>query len=290
MLGAGASCPQYPTGEQLVTAIRDDLKKTAGSFYQTLKQTGCDPTTLDELRASLGGVLSIDVFLSHHKADNPDLYKAGKRAIAATLLVREDPTVLEQSWYKYLWHALIGINRTHEFFSNEVRIITYNYDRSLEQFLFNMSKQFYPKRPDDGHKNMLACVPILHLHGMIGPEDRPYTPTISDPRVVMGAANDIHLYTDSEIEKAEPFRKAQVHLQEAQRVYFLGFGFDPINLDRLGRKRWKACTEIVGTCYGVGTNRQKQLKELLKGEIESVELHNCDCMKFAQNFIPQLAY
>jgi hypothetical protein len=78
---------------------------------------------------------------------------------------------LKWGWYRYLWERLI--DDTGKDFKklkqNRIKIITFNYDRSLETFLFKAIKARYNLHD---HENDIASffdeIPIQHVHGKLG--------------------------------------------------------------------------------------------------------------------------
>ena len=78
------------------------------------------------------GKVTIDAFLEHR--DN--FVEIGKAAIAACLIKYERAEMFDASrcWYPYLFNKM---NTTFDEFSeNRLAFVTFNYDRSLEAFLF----------------------------------------------------------------------------------------------------------------------------------------------------------
>lgn len=75
---------------------------------------------------------------------------------------------------------------------------------------------------------------------------------------------------DSErrIEDSEEFKEAHKLIESAQRIYFLGFGFDEINLGRLdvNLMRVKA---LIGTAYGLEASKQRWVKQYFQDRAHS---------------------
>ena len=137
ILGAGASVPfGFPTGftllqkvlmlthpESLVNGIRN---------FAFLK---CEQKEIvrfhDELLKS--GQESVDSFLEFR----PEFIPIGKTAIALTLITCENENTLfnpnEENWYRYLFNRIT--TAFDDVARNELSILTFNYDRSLEHFL-----------------------------------------------------------------------------------------------------------------------------------------------------------
>ena len=84
------------------------------------------------------------------------------------------------------------------------------------------------------------------------PEDR-----LSDIRIASKNIRIIHEYVDVD---ADPeFQKAHQLLSRAERLIFLGFGYDKTNLERLQvPNSWVPCT-IFGSCYKLSENERTNL-------------------------------
>lgn len=136
ILGAGASKPYgYPLGWELrerILALPDDcelfpkLDHAPNEFIQFKKALAESPAE------------SIDAFLEHRD----EFTRIGKHAIAAELLKCEQRERLydpgnEDDWYRYLFNRMTAGVRFDHFLQNEVSFVTFNYDRSLEEYLFN---------------------------------------------------------------------------------------------------------------------------------------------------------
>src|SRR5438094_371000 len=144
VLGAGASKPfRFPTGielsEQLVSYLRPGHEA-----YNNLVTAGYSEHQIVEFRDSfyLSGKNSVDAFLEHRS----DYMQIGKAATAAVLIPYENESVLfryDEGWLRYLYNHL---NTSFEDFGeNQLSIITFNYDRTVEHFLFTALKNIYRK-------------------------------------------------------------------------------------------------------------------------------------------------
>ncbi len=72
-------------------------------------------------------------------------------------------------WYKYLWKQLQlrTEGKFEKLLKNEVTFLTFNYDRSLEFFLFNAIKSAYGLTESDV-ASFFETVQIKHLYGELG--------------------------------------------------------------------------------------------------------------------------
>ncbi len=188
VLGAGASREfGYPSGLELCELLAaPDLSGGRTGPLATL--VSCRYAER-EVRAfaealRLSGRLSVDAFLEHR----PEFLKIGKAAIAAALIPAENRFWLfrrvegRQSLYDYIWAKLNA--KPNDFDRNQVAFITFNYDRSLEEYLTVAMQNSYGLTATEVAK-LLTAVPIYHVHGTLGAhpafshdQTRPYATSI----------------------------------------------------------------------------------------------------------------
>ena len=262
VLGAGASCPfDLPSGKELFDSICTELEiPELSDLGRLLISCGFPPRDLKEFARCLlySGLSSIDQFLEHQAAGWVEL---GKHAIAASLLPREKAdllirdTVHKPNWLKTLFRCINGPVESFE--QNKLTIITYNYDRSVEHFLFTSLKSIY--NLDEARcASAIQKIPVVHLHGQLSPIiGKPgtivgYGEEISTLRV-QGCAKNIRIIHESAEGIAE-FDQAHKAIQDAEIIAFLGFGYNKTNLDRLlppnirpGRR-----PDVFASVYGFG--------------------------------------
>ncbi len=252
IFGAGVSCDyKYPSGNKLI----DDIYKLYGNVYfmKVSNQIGYSDELLHSFCSELvsSQLLSIDSFLEK-RAEFIDI---GKIAIAYCLSQYESDEMLYDSdlrlngCYRYLYDKMGPCLLWNQLIDNDLSIITFNYDRSLEYFLYNAIKHTY--RPtDENISNFFQNFRIIHVHGSLGPflgegdNVRPYK-----------SINVVEAYEDSVIREkvihqlvtssknikiiseghssSDEFRLAKDILIKADRVIFLGFGYHQTNLKRL---------------------------------------------------------
>jgi hypothetical protein len=167
----------------------------------------------------------------------------GKAAIAATLIPRENPDAvvsvgIKDHWYRAVWEAMIYEAPSAAYLgNNRVRFVTFNYDRSLEFFLHEATKHTFGI-DDKAAMEQWKKIGILHVYGHLGefhyePSDgrRLYNPAASPEAIKIAAAA---LKVVPEARTDDPFALARAWFGEAERICFLGFGFDSLNMKRLG--------------------------------------------------------
>jgi hypothetical protein len=307
VLGAGASKPYgFPTGDELrqkilMLASQGECRKMlAGTF--NYRSDMIDTFRSDYLRTPI----SIDAFLEK-RYDYMDL---GKTLIAMALLPcehsyqifekwiqpphpqehpREKPT---GSWYELLYNSLITDTTFKTFSNNKLSIITFNYDRSLEYFLYESLRPLYKSdfKEQAEFINILNTVQIVHVYGNLGLlpwEDRDskveYSPDISASKLLL-AQNNITLLSEGQHCKKTQKNLTAAHklINGAKNIYFLGFGYHTENLKRLDTVSYASeqLLTLAGTHKGLDVTKYNKAKEILKTRDIRMEWVDCDVYDF----------
>lgn len=270
ILGAGASIPLgFPSGRQLVTKVVEGLRKPTAQLFQLLVACGFDPTHITLFRDALATSArsSVDVFLEYRST----FVKVGKTAIAALITPFEDEAKLyssERNWYEYFFNHL-GPSRD-DVAQSEVSIVTFNYDRSLEHYLFNALRNSFDLSTDQALKHFdhgtsasmyEHAIPIVHVYGKLGdlpyvvagPHARTYqSPDAANlPAVALAVRDSIMIMHEGGPGNLALGRAAQL-VGEADVICFLGFGYSTANLERLHLDRRKPDARVWGSAYDVG--------------------------------------
>lgn len=244
VLGAGASKPYgFPSGYEL-----RQLLCNPSNIRGLQNFGGSDDAVTAFSEAFLkSGMPSIDTFLARRGEHKVGRYgvtyaEVGKDAIAYCLIQRERPDLLHMAsddhWYQYLWSFMA--DSLESFGANKLRIITFNYDRSLEYYLLTALQHTFGLTAQEAAQH-LQKIPILHVYGQLamlpelpknGYETRRYHSDVSNPAYITVAARGIRVI-DERRNDDEIFEEAYSYLRDAERICFLGFGFDPINVRRL---------------------------------------------------------
>lgn len=239
VLGAGASMPYgMPSGAELRSIICRD--RWLANQLQELFGIGAHEVSDFTNTFLMSSVASIDAFLA--KRDN--FTQIGKLSIATILCLREYQNAvaindIEDNWYHHLWQSLIdGATTPAAFAQNNIRFITFNYDRSLEFFIHQAIKNTFGVSDDEALR-VLSKIGILHVYGTLGefhykpvPGARPYSHDVS-PMQIRIAADGIKIIPEARSDE-KTFETARKWLYESENIGFLGFGFDALNVERLG--------------------------------------------------------
>jgi hypothetical protein len=193
------------------------------------------------------GMASIDAFLAR-RGDHEEIpggktfSQIGKAAIAFSLIRCENyhrlfDFEIQDNWYQYLWQ-FIG-DSLEDLERNRLSVITFNYDRSLEMYLLVAIQHAFGVSKDEAARH-LKKIPIIHVYGQIGElmeasdsgsNWREYAPDPSSRNIAIGA-DGIKVIAEHR-EDGPEFARAHAAISSADRLCFLGFGFDPVNVRRL---------------------------------------------------------
>ncbi|KKM23054.1 hypothetical protein LCGC14_1619050 [marine sediment metagenome] len=280
ILGAGASIDfGYPPGKLLYKSIVGELGNPRCKFCQFLREARFSDDEMRQFGESLrySGLDSVDAFLEHRA----EFTKIGKAAIAEVLIRKEatrdlfgDP--LNGNWYKYLFQRLD--TSFDQFGNNKLGVVTFNYDRSLEQFLCVALQNRHGKGERDCAEQ-LSRIPIVHVHGVLGglpwqqnlPYRREYAPeaTTRDKRQSADMLKIIHEGTDEDA----AFREARELLAGATHIYFLGFGYNPTNIRRLQLHGLPGGHTIRGSTRGLTEDECNDAEQAMSEGMPGNRLH-----------------
>jgi len=233
VVGAGASAPYgMPTG----AGLRDQVLRSIGSLWLVSEDGRLPSSEIEQFKTDLStsGFASVDAFLEWR----PKWAEVGKTAMAAVLLAGEQRARQElfpphgrvrDRWLEALW-SRIGAPTWKEVVQRPLGIVTFNYDRLVEHYLCSVAKTRFGVEP----ATVLKWCPVVHVHGSLGHYDsrllntvRPGSAEIAD---AARAIKIVHETGDGE-PQVEIARRL---VDDAHRVLFLGFGYNPTNLARIG--------------------------------------------------------
>lgn len=300
VLGAGASVDYaYPSAAQL----RDDITGRAQDFHdhqrnqkmqERLSKIGWEEDQIGEFTAALlrSGKPSVDAFLEGRRV----FRTIGKQAIAAVLMSYENEMELyrvadPKRWYDYLWDRIDG--GAEGFLRPPAAIVTFNYDRSLEQYLGMALKDSYELSDREVEKR-LQSLNIIHVHGTLGQPPflhlgaKRYGGRVGTVDVVHAAEMIKIVDKDTDVAADPDFSRARAELDEANIVCFLGFGYLDANIQRLDLPKILPKTDrVFGTVYDLLPNEIKSAETRLgmNGSLPRVSDHeDYDCLKYLRRF------
>jgi hypothetical protein len=188
--------------------------------------------------------VSIDLFLSRRK---DDFEAIGKLAIATAILMCERALHVNENWYQWLLERLIRDGPELE--SEKLYIVTFNYDRSFEFFLWRAFRAAFKLSNADTDK-MLRHIEIVHVYGDVGPlfgtpeEVVPF----GEPLRAREASRWINVVAPNALPSTT--KRVREIVSECERICFLGFGFWRENVDVLGLEI-TARKNVFASCFGL---------------------------------------
>jgi len=265
VLGAGASAPYgFPTGRKLLLDICASLVNEGTPLSLALSSCGYPRDQQKAFRDALHMSMlpSVDAFLEYRS----EFLEIGKAILSCALIPYEklDPIhnrTSKMNWYEYLFSKILPTWNVSDL---KLSFVTFNYDRSLEEFLFNALTHAFGGDVADIRK-LLGYIPIVHVYGQLGQYPgivegvgRAYSQTV-DRDIVSRCVSEIKIvHEDAETPQ---LNKARELLLKAKTICFLGFGYLEINLERICP--WKTekisdHTELFGSALGlIGAERTK---------------------------------
>jgi hypothetical protein len=277
VLGAGASIPfGFPSGPRLTKEIIDNLAADSPLRRQMYTAFGDQKVNTFQNALKLSDHRSIDAFLEHRS----EFFDVGKGAIACALLPCEKRANLftgGASWYGYL---LDRLPMRFEELKDRLAVVTFNYDRTLRYYLLNAISNRYNLPVVEAAK-WLEYLPIIHVYGSLGElpiENLVGGPTAvafgeePSPTTIQRSIGQLRIMHDRE--ESNPWLdKAHGLLRRAERVIFLGFGYDPTNLKRLLRYGPTEVQAFIGSAHDM-TDAEARLVER--------RLKECGCKSTSQ--------
>lgn len=238
--------------------------------------------------------LSIDNYLHTH-SDNSRIVQIGKLAIARCILAAEAKSELFvrggtiinfhnlHSKYRMLkkspsWHNLLfkmltenvkGNNLSHIF--KDVCIITFNYDRCIEQYLTHAFAQFIGM-PINQARDLVSGLEIIHPYGVVGDYFGSYRTEFGsdlDHLRLVEVVNKIRTFTE-QITDDDMMDVLNERLTEAHNVVFLGFSFGDMNIKLLQASGERVKKNIVGSALNISPSNlsliEAEVRKALKLE------------------------
>jgi hypothetical protein len=301
---SGRSVPYgYPAGQALIDEIISDILDKGTNIYKDLVAVGHPSDALADFAYCLEQSLtpSIDYFLEQRS----EFLEIGKAAIARILMQREHDQPLpgrgDSRWYRYLAQQMMeGAEGLSVVAQNRLRIVTFNYDRSLDESLFRALSTSYGTEVDEVVE-VLQQIPIVHLHGIIG--RLPWQPSISgwavrrygemgdDPAKVglhlKAASEMIQIIHEVDPPPHSPWTEALAALEESERVVIMGFGFLQKNVERLRLADLMDTGRLIrASSYRLTQNQiDSRIKPLLNGA-RGMKFFDHECIDFLKSAVP----
>lgn len=172
---------------------------------------------------------------------------------------------------------------------NNVSVISFNYDRSLEHYLAHSIQIFYGITYNHAVE-IVNTLRLVHPYGTVGPwhgadGHHEFGDRVDDPAKMLELSERIQTFTET-CEHADTLRKI---VSEAEVLVFLGFGYIPENVLLLGPSNIRSTVRIYGTAFGVSEPNRKATSVTLRQFLSSaqllpVELADQKCAPFLDDF------
>lgn len=303
----------YQNAEKFDQSAKDAKRNEIGQFIKAFKDSN---------------IKSIDLFM----ANNPKLANIGKYIIAFEIFraerescfgeylkrkkeqlenVQQDITKKKyirgnsgfqgEDWYFYLYNriveGLIGNDALPDFSDDKISFITFNYDRSLEQFFYESLSYLFSEVPKDRIIQTLKQLKMLHVYGQIASlkwqnaNDYVEYKSQTDESLLQHAVNNVKTIYE---EKQNPeLIEAQNLIKKSEQMFFLGFGYAPENMEVLGLPSIIPQTCLVyGTAFGANDKEVKRIhKRIINGDTTDSKaarrkvIESTDCLELLRNYL-----
>jgi hypothetical protein len=305
VLGAGASFEVgMPTGKILKKNIGsslsfesdnfgslsggdDQLRQAVINLSQLQKKKNELPDYLKAAKQIKGGMQqapSIDNFIDSHRS-NTRVSEVGKLAIASEILKAERKSKLyvshsnsynklnfediEDTWFNEFF-KLLTLNVEEQDLParlKHVRVVTFNYDRTLEHYLFHSIQNYYGCSPEKSAK-ILSYLNVLHPYGKVG--DLPWQKTKngvpfgaeSQTQTLIQVFKLLRTFTEETTSGNESqIKSIRAAIFEAEILAFLGFAYHKQNLEllfdtaKVSPSRFS--NQVYGTAFGISESDRK---------------------------------
>jgi len=306
ILGAGASYPYgFPLGGELKDKIVDQIITSRQTIYgrdtlvKILSQFGFSEEVQNDFALQLKESMqpSVDAFLF----ERPEYIEIGKLSIAANLIVCEkkenlmsntsDNDASKNKWYGYFL-SLLGTK--NEFKANNLSIITFNYDRSFEYFLYYSLKPRF-NLSDQEVREYIESIPIVHVYGKLGNphfmdnKGRDYSKLLDYGNLKKGSEGIRLIYEKNNEEiNSENLKAAHNIIETSDLIVFLGFGYLEENIRRLKLDKYYSYMRIFGTFLGMKPGEIVRAKRLIEKysaipSSSNIEEFNLDAYDFLRH-------
>ncbi len=311
VLGAGSSFEAgMPTGSELKGKISSSLALKVDNFS---RMAGGDDTIREALYAKGQGpgsahsvndyyqaarrictampqAPSIDNFIDSHRS-NPTIATVGKLAIASAILKAERGSTLyvspdniyntvnfqrlQDTWFNAFFQLLCLNAQEDDLPSrlSRVRIVTFNYDRTLEHYLYHSIQNYYGTKPERAAE-ILSRLSIFHPYGKVGslPWQNSGTSVAFGGELGSSAlsqvAETLRTFTEGTSETDSHIDQIREAVFEAETLVFLGFAFHELNLQLLFGTPKEAAVRHSKQAFGTAMGLSESNKKAIAAELE----------------------
>jgi len=274
VVGAGASKEvNLPVGAELKSRIARALDIRYSNGYRRSSGDGAiddafreiarelNPRQVDinpflhlswRIRDAMPQAISIDNFIDSHRGEE-HIATCGKLAIAKCILTAEaesslfvnrrdlapkiDFAAVESTWFNSFFQLLTENCQERDIDErlSRIAVVTFNYDRCVEHYLFGALQNYYGIAPERAAE-ALKHLQVFHPYGSVGrlpwQADRDgidYGATIGGKGLI-DAAKAIRTFTEGIDRETSDVDAIRAVLRDASRIAFLGFAFHRLNV------------------------------------------------------------
>lgn len=305
IVGAGASAElQFPTNAELLARIiqGNDFKRANSetstrdgqlllrNIYKLAerlnKKVGDVAAAAERLRNACRLGRSIDTVLEQYDHD-PLVVACGKLAITFFMGQAESRSNLKDAprvegelplqgkiaeyWIYQLGQLITSgvprskIGQTLE----QLTIINFNYDRSVEHFLPYALVMAYGIELKEAQQVIAEKLDIVHPHGSIGrlPWQKGEAPQaewgVEQPWNIHAIAAQLKSLNERSTDR-NALRDIRLSVASAKRLVFLGFGFQPQNVDLLFENTLSHNPEVLISTYGMSSGNAATVAQMIR--------------------------
>jgi hypothetical protein len=207
------------------------------------------------IRDAMPQAISIDNFIDSHR-ENERIAVCGKLAIVRCILLAEDKSKLqfdrsniynkmkfeplEATWFNSFFQILTENCGRRDLADRlqRVAIISFNYDRCIEHYLYHALQNYYGMAAEEAAE-ALAILEIHHPYGRAGTLpwvdrengiDFGATPSLAQ---LVALSKQLRTFTEGVDPSTSDIAAIRALLASAKRIAFLGFAFHRLNLELL---------------------------------------------------------
>ena len=264
--------PATPHGEKLLPFLFDQFGSTERSDFER---------AAEDLRAALKSSPSTDDALNWLSSD-PFAVKLGKTAIVKEILLAERNSVLynskspaefaklDDTWLHHFFSMAKRDSRREDvgkIFKN-TKIINFNYDRTIEQYLFLAFQQRGPLAAAEA-ASVVKSLDIIRPYGYLGSpwesKDLPYG-RVEETNPLKMSDNILTLAEQRSEEVDHQIKQA---ISDAKVIVFLGFGFHRQNVEALTIDGKETERHIFGTTFKIDNQIGGNVADLIRIAVKS---------------------
>lgn len=226
--------------------------------------------------------VSVDAFLAWRK---DEFEVIGKFAAALAVLMCERRDSLNENWYQWLLEELIQDGPSFD--ASNLRVVTFNYDRSFEFYFWRAFRATFNLNDTEADET-LGRIEIVHVYGHCGEvrsgvEVVPYGGNDGRVEQAAKASNSINVVAPRSLPPTTE-RIRQI-IAESERLCFLGFGFWKENLDLLGLN--KSSKRIFASAFHLDEGIKRKVKSRLSPDFSKKLIfgeRSQDVLAFLNNY------